>query len=108
VDSWLAAYSSGAAALRSPGASGPVPLTEEFLDPPALMKETLLMGFRYTRGPDAAAFRRRFRCTLEEAIPQSLGAWRNRGLLRQDRAALNREGLLFLNPFLLDVFGEVG
>ncbi|MDR1279055.1 MAG: radical SAM family heme chaperone HemW [Treponema sp.] len=110
VDAWLAAHSSATAAtaLRSPGASGPVPVTEEFLDPPALMKETLLMGFRYTNGPDAAAFRRRFRCTLEEAIPQSLAAWRNRGLLRQDRAALNRDGLLFLNPFLLDVFGEVG
>jgi oxygen-independent coproporphyrinogen-3 oxidase len=71
------------------------------------MKETLLMGFRYIEGPDPASFCRRFRRTLEETIPQTLGRWRERGLLRPDRAALTRDGLLLLNPFLLDVFEEL-
>jgi oxygen-independent coproporphyrinogen-3 oxidase len=82
--------------------------TEELLDRPTLMKETLLMGFRYIEGPDEAAFRRRFRLTPEEAIPRTLDTWRRRGMLRPDRRALNREGLLFLHPFLLDAFGELG
>jgi oxygen-independent coproporphyrinogen-3 oxidase len=96
VDAWLAAHASGAAAPR----------TEEVLDRSTLMKETLLMGFRYTGGPDEAAFRRRFGSPLEACIPRTLDKWRGRGLLRQDRTALNREGLLFLHPFLMDAFGE--
>jgi oxygen-independent coproporphyrinogen-3 oxidase len=97
VDAWLAAWS---AAKAGAGVS-------EYLDRSTLMKETLLMGFRYIDGPDEAVFRRRFCRTLEEAIPQTLDTWRRRGLLRRDRTALNREGLLFLHSFLTDAFGEL-
>jgi oxygen-independent coproporphyrinogen-3 oxidase len=79
----------------------------EELDRLTLMKETLLMGFRFIGGPDPVLFRRRFGLALEDAVPASLAAWRNRGLLRQDRGALTKEGLLFLDPFLLDLLGEI-
>jgi oxygen-independent coproporphyrinogen-3 oxidase len=103
LEGWLAA--------RPPAAefSGPGQRiwTEEYLDRPTLIRETLLMGFRYIEGPGAAAFYRRFGCTPEAAIPRTLDKWRSRGMLQQERTALNREGLLFLHPFLLDAFGEL-
>jgi oxygen-independent coproporphyrinogen-3 oxidase len=84
---------------------------EEFLDTLTLMKETFLMGFRFTEGPDAELFSRRFGCSIEETIPETLENWRNRGLLRirsgQNPLGLTGEGLLFLNSFLLDVFTEI-
>jgi oxygen-independent coproporphyrinogen-3 oxidase len=95
----------------SPGADaylrGPPEIRVEELDRLTLMKETLLMGFRYTGGPDDAAFRRRFGLTLEEALPQTLDTWRSRALLRRDRLALTKEGLLFLDPFLVEAFTEL-
>jgi oxygen-independent coproporphyrinogen-3 oxidase len=100
VDSWLAACSPA-------GEFGPGLWTEECLDRPTLMKETLLMGFRRVEGPDPDLFRRRFGLTLEEAIPRTLDAWRRRALLHADRTALTRGGLLFLNAFLRDAFGEL-
>jgi oxygen-independent coproporphyrinogen-3 oxidase len=103
VDAWLAHASGGA----GPGSSGPAFCTEEYLDRSTLMKESLLMGFRFIEGPDETAFRRRFGSPLGEVIPRTLDKWRGRGLLRRDRAALTGEGLLLLNPFLMDAFGEI-
>jgi oxygen-independent coproporphyrinogen-3 oxidase len=71
------------------------------------MKETLLMGFRYIEGPDPALFEKRFGMSVEAAIPQTMAKWRAKGLLRRDAAALTGEGLLFLNAFLVEAFGEV-
>jgi oxygen-independent coproporphyrinogen-3 oxidase len=85
----------------------PPPLREEFLDRLTLMKETLLMGFRYMEGPDEGLFRKRFHQGLAEAIPRTLGRWQERDLVRRDKTALTREGLLFLNPFLVDCFREL-
>jgi oxygen-independent coproporphyrinogen-3 oxidase len=79
----------------------------EPLDRLTLMKESLLMGFRCREGPDPVLFSRRFGLSLEEAIPRTLEKWRHRGRLAEKRTALNREGLLSLNPFLLDVFSEL-
>jgi oxygen-independent coproporphyrinogen-3 oxidase len=81
--------------------SGPA---EEALDRLTLMKETFLMGFRYIEGPDRALFARRFGPDMEEIIPETLARWR--GLLAPDRTALTPEGLLLLDPFLLDCFKE--
>lgn len=85
-------------------------LTEE-LDPLTLVKETMLMGFRHINGPDEKLFLDRFGSRhgggIEGIIPKTIGAWRERGLLREDRAALTKEGLLFLNAFLLDAFQEM-
>ena len=79
----------------------------EKLDTSALIRETLLMGFRYIKGPDEALFRRRFNKSLSDLIPKTLGAWRQRSLLQQDKCALTGEGLLFLNRFLVEAFKEL-
>jgi oxygen-independent coproporphyrinogen-3 oxidase len=79
----------------------------EELDRLTLVKETLLMGFRYIEGPDPVLFRRRFGLDMEDAISGTLAAWRNRGLLAPDKTALTGEGLLQLNRFVLDCFNEL-
>jgi oxygen-independent coproporphyrinogen-3 oxidase len=80
---------------------------EEQLDTLILIKETFLMGFRYIEGPDEGPFLRRFKTIIEEVIPKTLAEWRGRGLLCRDKCALTKEGLLFLNRFLLEVFEEL-
>jgi oxygen-independent coproporphyrinogen-3 oxidase len=88
--------------------AGPAPLPEEeALDRFTLMEETLLMGFRYIRGPDRALFKGRFRRDLEDCIPQSAAKWRGRGLFEPEKTALNKKGLLHLNAFLRDALGEL-
>jgi oxygen-independent coproporphyrinogen-3 oxidase len=83
----------------------------EELDRPTLIKESLLMGFRYVEGPSPELFRRCFGLGVEEAIPRTLEKWRAAGsqeiLLRRDTAALTAGGLLLLNRFLLDCFEEL-
>jgi oxygen-independent coproporphyrinogen-3 oxidase len=81
--------------------------TEELIATPALIRETLLMGFRYCRGPDPWLFKKRFRLDLEDAVPRTLASWRGKGLVHRDMAALNAEGLLFLNRFLIEAFTEI-
>jgi len=80
---------------------------EEHLDTLTLVKETILMGFRYIEGPDEATFLSRFKKCIGEVIPKTLGEWRSRGLLRRDKCALTKKGLLFLNRFLLEAFEEL-
>ncbi|MDR0555030.1 MAG: coproporphyrinogen III oxidase family protein [Treponema sp.] len=87
-------------------AERPAP-AEEYLDARTLIKETCLMGFRYREGPDRELFIRRFYQDIEEYIPRALSRWRKRGLMVPGMTALNREGLLFLNAFLVDVFAEL-
>jgi oxygen-independent coproporphyrinogen-3 oxidase len=81
--------------------------TEELIAAPGLIRETLLMGFRYCKGPDPELFKKRFRLDLEDAIPRTLASWRGKGLLRDDIAALTAEGLLVLNRFLIEAFAEI-
>jgi oxygen-independent coproporphyrinogen-3 oxidase len=91
-------------------------VTVEELSRPTLVKESILMGFRYTEGPCPELFRRRFGLGVEEAVPRTLEKWRAldlRGIvtrgpaLRAGKTALTAEGLLFLNRFLLDCFEEL-
>ena len=77
------------------------------LDSLTLIKETLLMGFRYIEGPDEELFLNRFHRRICECIPQTLEKWRSRFLLGNDKCALTKEGLLFLNSFLADAFLEL-
>jgi oxygen-independent coproporphyrinogen-3 oxidase len=105
VDAYLAASVEERAPSPVPKENSLVSVEE--LDRLTLMKETCLMGFRYIEGPDLPLFARRFRRDLRECIPETLSRWRDRGLLRQDKTALTREGLLFLDPFLTDCFGEL-
>ena len=90
-------------------AAGPSlkPDSIEELDRLILIKETILMGFRYIKGPDEALFARRFRCALSDLLPKTIRAWRERGLFFSDRLALTKEGLLLLDQFLLDAFLEL-
>jgi oxygen-independent coproporphyrinogen-3 oxidase len=95
LDNWLA------------GKGGPV---EETLDRLTLMQESLLMGFRCIYGPDAELFTQRFGITLEDAIPRTLQKWREQGLMSPKKNGLinlTKEGLLFLDPFLIDAFNEL-
>jgi coproporphyrinogen III oxidase-like Fe-S oxidoreductase len=71
------------------------------------MEETFMMGFRTLAGPDPALFLRRFGSPLEAFIGDTLAAWRSRGLARKDAAALTAEGLLFLDPFVLECAAEL-
>ena len=79
----------------------------EDLTPLTLIKESFLMGFRYIEGPDEDLFRRRFRRGILELIPKTSAIWQERGFLRKDKSALTKEGLLFLDSFLLDAFQEL-
>ncbi|GHV95115.1 coproporphyrinogen III oxidase [Spirochaetia bacterium] len=85
----------------------------EELDRDALIRESLLMGFRYREGPDPAIFRRRFSRSIEDYIPQTIARWRERGFFaacpgHAGNLAPSGEGLLFLDGFLRDAFAELG
>jgi oxygen-independent coproporphyrinogen-3 oxidase len=85
----------------------------EELDRDALIRESLLMGFRYREGPDPAIFCRRFSRSIEDCIPQTIARWRERGFFAvrpglPGNLAPSREGLLFLDGFLRDAFAELG
>jgi oxygen-independent coproporphyrinogen-3 oxidase len=82
-------------------------ITAEFLDRLTLIKETFLMGFRYTEGPDRELFKTRFGADPETFIPRTMKRWRERGLADNKKTALNRDGFLLLNPFLIEVFEEL-
>ena len=92
--------------VRSSSRMVPGTFSEE-LDSLTLIKESFLMGFRYIEGPDEDLFRRRFRRGIPELIPKTVDTWQGRGLLRKDKMALTNEGLLFLDPFLINAFQEL-
>jgi len=67
----------------------------EELEQNALIRETLLMGYRYCKGPDREKFKRRFGRSIEDRIPKTLELWKE------------KDKMLFLNKFLLDAFSEL-
>jgi oxygen-independent coproporphyrinogen-3 oxidase len=67
----------------------------EELDRDALIRESLLMGFRYCEGPNSENFKRRFGLSVEDCIPKTLERWKE------------KDKMLFLNSFLLDAFSEL-
>jgi len=83
----------------------------EELNKTDLIRESLLMGFRCRAGPDPLIFKQRFGCDIEDCIPETIARWRGRGFFEtgQNSGSLapSREGLLFLNAFLRDAFGEL-
>jgi len=70
-------------------------INTEFLNKDILLRESLLMGFRYKEGPDKQLFQKRFGKTIEEYIPKTLEKWKG------------KDKLLFLNGFLYDAFSEL-
>ena len=67
----------------------------ENIDKIALLKDTILMGFRCKQGPDKELFKRRFGCSLEKCIPKTIEKWKDKDIM------------LFLNSFLNDAFTEI-
>ena len=84
--------------------TGQQPCTEE-LDRAALIRESLLMGYRYQEGPDLLLFKQRFACEVKNIIPRTIKRWRNRGFFAGEK--VSRQGILFLNSFLRDAFTEL-
>ncbi|GMO53565.1 MAG: radical SAM family heme chaperone HemW [Termitinemataceae bacterium] len=69
---------------------------KEILDKQTLIKESILMGFRYIDGPDTELFYKRFNCRIEDVIPKTLKKYKDRSMV-----------MLFLNKFLIDCLIEV-
>jgi len=67
----------------------------EELDRNALIRETLLMGYRQREGPDREKFNKRFGRSIEDCIPKTLEHWKERDIM------------LFLNGFLTEAFCEL-
>jgi len=78
-----------------------------------LMRETLLMGFRYRGGPDPQGFRKRFGRSITDCIPSTIARWREKGFFESEEPgpdgslAPSGKGLLFVNGFLRDAFTEM-
>ncbi|GHU40697.1 coproporphyrinogen III oxidase [Spirochaetia bacterium] len=96
--------------ISTPPSSHP-PAEIEKLDRATLIKESLMMGFRYCGGPDEILFKERFGVGISDVIPKTYRRWRQRGgngaLVQNDRIALTKNGLLFLNAFLTECFLEL-
>ncbi|MDR2951852.1 MAG: coproporphyrinogen III oxidase family protein [Treponema sp.] len=71
----------------------------------ALLRESLLMGFRRVEGPDPLVFKRRFGADAESFIPHTIARWRTRGFFNGKLPT--RDLMLFLNGFLSDAFKEL-
>jgi len=78
----------------------------EKLNKEDLIKETLLMGFRYCEGPDKALFKQRFGREIEDLIPQTIALWSKRDFF-QTALKPSKQGMLFVNGFLRDAFEEL-
>jgi len=73
-----------------------------------LIKETLLMGFRYREGPDDRLFKQRFGMAIGDVIPKTIARWSGRGFFQPCRELKpSKRGLLFVNGFLRDAFEEL-
>lgn len=94
-----AAWLSADGTVRAPAAEA-VPRRD-------FLYECLIMGFRTLEGVDDSLFSGRFGAPVGAFVGASLGRRRERGLARTDRPALNREGLLTLNAFLVECLEEL-
>jgi len=72
-----------------------------------LIKETLLMGFRYCEGPDKTLFKQRFGREIEDLIPKTIALWSKRDFFQTGQLKPSKQGMLFVNGFLRDAFREL-
>ena len=81
----------------------------EYIDQKTMLFEFFMMGLRTLRGVAREDFADRFGAPFPQKIETVFAAWTARGLARQYKhngrhyAALNKEGLLFLNRFLTEI-----
>ncbi len=87
--------------------AGKLEAETEYVNHHDLLKEMILMGFRYREGPDETLLKKRFGKTIDMLIPETVSRWKGRGLFREDKTALTKEGLLFLNAFTRNAFAEL-
>jgi len=93
--------------IRIPGSRVNHAIVEE-LNRTDLIKETLLMGFRYCEGPDNRLFKQRFGRGIEDVIPKTIALWGERDFFQTGQELKpSKQGLLFVNGFLRDAFGEL-
>ena len=111
ADSYIRHFSSGeprfALFNRSPNGSlfdGGL-LSCETLEKNSLMRDFLMMGYRYREGPDRQKFTRIFGLGIEDCIGGTISRWRNRGFF--DGENPSGELMLFLNSFLSEAFLEL-
>ena len=71
--------------------------------------EYLMMGFRMTAGIAKSDFTKTFGREITDIIPETLANWKSRGLAveTENAVALNKQGLLLLNQFLVDALSEL-
>ena len=71
--------------------------------------EYMMMGFRMTAGIAKSDFTKTFGMEITDIIPETLANWKNRGLTveTENAVALNKQGLLLLNQFLVDALSEL-
>lgn len=71
--------------------------------------EYLMMGFRMTEGISEADFDSVFGKRLQDVMPKTCRDWMSRGLLKNEnnRYFLTNEGLMILNPFLVNILEEL-
>ncbi|GMO36409.1 MAG: radical SAM family heme chaperone HemW [Termitinemataceae bacterium] len=79
----------------------------EELTKETLIKESLLMGFRYIKGPCKKLFFKRFGINITDLIPKTIKSWKDNELMQEKELALTKDGLLLLNSFLADCFLEI-
>ncbi len=81
----------------------------ETIPRPVLLEEVLIMGFRLTEGINRAAFQRRFGRDILHFIGDTVEQEVKKGrcIVTPERVALTKEGLFFLNGFLVDTLAEL-
>jgi oxygen-independent coproporphyrinogen-3 oxidase len=84
----------------------PQPSIEQ-IDKTTLLKDSIMMGFRYLEGPDEQLFRKRFGMGISDVIPQTIQTYQKMDYMQTNKPALTKAGLLFLNTFLRSCFAEV-
>ncbi len=81
----------------------------EALDRSTWAKDGLIMGMRLARGIHRGRYEDRFGANIDRLIGRSVAAWKGRGMLIDDAEGLrlSKEGLRFLNAFLVDCLREI-
>jgi oxygen-independent coproporphyrinogen-3 oxidase len=84
----------------------PQPSIEQ-IDKTTLLKDSLMMGFRYLEGPNEQLFQKRFGVSISDVIPQTIQTYQKMDYMQTKKTALTKTGLLFLNAFIRSCFAEV-
>lgn len=82
---------------------------QEHISSDEAITEFLMMGFRLSEGISASEFKKRFGLELRNFIEPVFTNWQKRGLAETDgeNRRLTKEGLLFLNEFLVETVSKI-